>query len=66
VTLRCSQGRLGVAGLWGGGGEVEPQGAGIVFAQEVGHIHGGAAAFAELATAEVEAFMVTRDKSPSL
>ena len=43
--LRCPQDRLAVAGLGGGGGQVEAQRVGIVFVQEVGHLHERAAAF---------------------
>jgi hypothetical protein len=47
---------LGVARLGGGGGQVGPEGVGVVLAQVVGHIDGGAAALAELPAAEVEVF----------
>jgi hypothetical protein len=56
---------FGVAGLRGGGRQVEAQGIGVVFAEEVGHLHESAAALAQLRTFEVEVFMATRDKCPS-
>jgi hypothetical protein len=52
-----------VARLGGGCGELVAQRVGFVLAQEVGHVHGGGAALAELPTLEVEVFMVTRDKT---
>jgi hypothetical protein len=49
--------------LLGGGRQVEAQRVGVVFAQVVGHVHGGAAALAELAAAEVEVVSDTGYKS---
>jgi hypothetical protein len=53
------QGRLGVAGLGGRRRQVETQRVGVVLAQEVGHVDGGAAALAELSASEFEAFSDT-------
>jgi hypothetical protein len=54
--------RRRVARLGGGGGQVVAQGVGIVSAQEVRHVDGGAAALAELAATKVQVFMVTMHK----
>jgi len=58
--------KLGVAGLGGGGGQVVAQGVGVVAAEEVGHVHKGAAALAELAAPKVQVLMVTMHKLLSL
>jgi hypothetical protein len=42
--------------------QVEAQGIGVVAAEEVGHVHGGTAALAELPAPKIEVFMVTRVK----
>jgi hypothetical protein len=57
--------RRRVAGLGGGGGQVVAQGVGVVLAQEVGHVHGGAATLAELVAPEVQVFLDTGRKIPS-
>jgi hypothetical protein len=57
---------FGVAGLGGGGGQVEAEGVGVVAAQEVGHLHEGATAFAQLRAPKIEVFMVTMHKFRSL
>jgi hypothetical protein len=58
--------RRRVASLGGGGAQVMSLQVGIVRAQEVGHVDDGPAALAKLATSEIEVFLVTRDKTPSL
>jgi hypothetical protein len=55
--------RRRVAGLGGGGRQVEAQRVGVVLAQKVGHLHEGAMAFTQLRALEVEVFMVARDKN---
>jgi len=65
-TLRFAQGLLGVARLRRRGGQVEAQWIGVVFAQEVGHVHSAATALAELAASEIEVLMITMHKILSL
>ena len=50
---------LGVACFGGGGGQVVAQGVGVVFAEKVGHVDGGAAALAELPPAKVQVLLDT-------
>jgi len=57
---------LGVAGLRQGSGQVETQRVRVVLAEEVGHVHGSAAALAELASLEVEVFSDTGCKMHSV
>jgi hypothetical protein len=64
--FECLRAGFGVAGLGQGCGQVEAQRVGVVFAQELGHRHGRAPALAELSAFEVEAFMVTGDRTGSL
>ena len=56
-------GELGVTRLGSRRRQVEAQGVGVVPLQEVGHLHEGAAAFAELCPLKVEVFMVTGDRT---
>jgi hypothetical protein len=59
-------GELGVAGLGDGGRQVEAQRVGVVLAQEVGHLYESAAALAWLRALEVEVFLDTGWKTPSV
>jgi hypothetical protein len=59
TALGTGRAGFGVAGLGGGGGKVEAQRVGVVLAEAIGHIHGGAPALAELAPAEVEVLLDT-------
>jgi hypothetical protein len=56
-------GRIRISRLGGHGGQVIPQRAGVVAAEEVRHVDGGAAALAELGTLEVEVFSDTGCKT---
>jgi hypothetical protein len=66
TLLGAGKAGFGIARLGGGGGQVEAQWVGVVLAQEVGHVDGGAAALAELPASEVEVFMITMHKFRSL